>query len=283
MEQLTVRTRHGRLVLTRHGEGPPVLLLHGIPGAGCVWHPVARRLSEHAQVLVPDLLGFGGSDRPRDLATLHAASQAAALDEALDAIGVDAVTVVGHDFGGPVALLLAGRRTHLVTRLGLLAANSFPDAAVPFPLSAVTWPLLGQLAGRLLFSRASLAMMLRGGTGDAAREVDVRMHLGDDAQVRAIRTIFEGSLRHLRELYEPVEKQLRSWNGPAVVLWGDRDPFFPVEQGRRTAEAVGADLVLLPGAGHFLPQERPEEVAAAIASLLAAPPRVRSARGSTRA
>lgn len=78
------------------------------------------------------------------------------------------------------------------------------------------------------------------------------------------------SLRQLAELYRPVEDALGAISVPTLVGWGDHDPFFPVEQGRRTAEAVpGAELRLYEGAGHFLPEERPEELAADIALLVA--------------
>lgn len=271
MRKLDVRTRHGRLALSRHGQGEAVLLLHGIPGSGQSWDPVARQLAERTQVLVPDLLGFAASDRPRDVATLHAAGQAQALSDLLDTLGVGDVTVVGHDFGGPVALMLTAEQPGRITRLGLLATNVFTDTPVPPPLSLLRLPVVGRLLGPALFSRAALAVMLHVGTGRPRARLDHQAHVGDPRQVNAIRTIFEGSLRHLGELYTPVQARLEGWSGPALVAWGDRDPFFSVAQGQRTAAAVGAPLTLLPGAGHFLPQERPERVAAEIATLLQTP------------
>ena len=271
MERLSIATRHGHVALTRRGHGPPVLLLHGIPGSAAAWQPVAERLEGRMRLVIPDLLGFGASHRPTDLATLLAPGQAEALADVLDALDIAAVTVVGHDFGGPVALLLARQRPTLVTRLGLLATNAFPDTPVPMPLALLRWPLVGRLAAPLLLSRASLAMMLRTGTGAPRTRLDRTVYLGDAAQSRAIRAIFEASLRRLGELYAPVAEQLRALNIPAFVGWGDRDPFFPLDQARRTADAAHARLTLYPGAGHFLPEERPAEVAADIAALLDAP------------
>lgn len=70
--------------------------------------------------------------------------------------------------------------------------------------------------------------------------------------------------------YEGVRDALGDLALPAVVLWGDRDPFFPVEQGHRTAALLGAHVpcTILAGAGHFLPEERPDDVAAAVAELV---------------
>ena len=91
--------------------------------------------------------------------------QAEALSDALGDLGVTEATVVGHDFGGPVALSLTAYRPDLIIGLGLLATNTFRDTPIPIPLSLVTWPVVGRVMAPALFSRASLAMMLGTGTG----------------------------------------------------------------------------------------------------------------------
>ena len=267
MEEFTVDTRHGPLAFRRRGAGPAVLLLHGIPGSGRCWDQAAALVSARADVLVPDLLGFGDSARPAELSALRATGQAEALSDALEALGVTEATVVGHDFGGPVALSLTAHRPDLFVGLGLLATNTFRDTPIPIPLSLVTWPVVGRVIAPALFSRASLAMMLRTGTGKGTH-LDRAAYLGDSRQVAAIRTLFEGSLRQLDRLYRPVEQALESWSGPTFVAWGDQDPFFSVQQGERTAAAAGASLALYPGAGHYLPDERPRQVAAGVLALL---------------
>jgi pimeloyl-ACP methyl ester carboxylesterase len=255
----------------RHGQGPRVVLLHGIPGSSVSWNAVRGRLAPDHDVVIPDLLGFGGSDRPRGLRQLHTTAQAAAVEVLLDELRCNEVTVVGHDFGGPVALLLARSRPDLVARLALFATNAFTDTPVPFPLSTIRLPLVGRLAAATLLSTPSLRWMLRAGVGEPRVRLDAAAHLGDRNQRHAIRTIFDGSLRYMTELYAPVEAALGALRTPAHVGWGDRDPFFSVEQGQRTATALNATFQLLPGAGHFLPVERPTEVARAIRSLVTVP------------
>jgi pimeloyl-ACP methyl ester carboxylesterase len=189
----------------------------------------------------------------------------------MDALRVDRATFVGHDFGGPVALTLMGRRPGLVTGLGLLSANTFTDTPIPFPLSATIWPMVGWLARQALFSPVSLRMMVRRGIGVPRIAMAPERAVGDGDQARAIATIFSASLLRLSELYRPIEQALRSVAVPSFVAWGDRDPFFSVEQGRRTAGAMaGSRFELLDGAGHFLPEERPERVASLIADLVRA-------------
>ena len=178
--------------------------------------------------------------------------------------------MVAHDFGGPVAAHLLALAPSRVSALALFATNAFPDTPVPFPLSLVRVPLLGPLAARMLFSRRSLAMMVRRGVGDPGTRLDVDTYLGSKHQRAAIASVFEMSLRRLGELYAPVERALATACVPALVGWGDRDPFFPVAIGRRTAELLPeARFRLYQGAGHFLPDERPDELTADVLALAA--------------
>jgi pimeloyl-ACP methyl ester carboxylesterase len=88
---------------------------------------------------------------------------------------------------------------------------------------------------------------------------------------RWTRRIFLDSLRHLRARYEPVQRALCAVTCPSVVVWGDRDPFFPVSVGERTARSIpGARFETLQGCGHFVPGEAPAELAAIIRRQLGA-------------
>jgi pimeloyl-ACP methyl ester carboxylesterase len=255
----------------RRGGGagkPVVVLVHGIPGSAGVWDGVVSRLPDDVDVIVPDLLGFGESDRPTTIEALHAQGQAAALERLLGDTGVERAIVIGHDFGGPTAVALHARIRDRIVALGLLATNVFTDTPVPFPLTLATLPLVGRPLSRALFSGPSLAMVMRMGVGRPRTRLDRAAYLGDRRQQKAIRTIFGESLRSLASLYEPIERELAQISVPTAVAWGDHDTFFTVEDGRRTAEAVGAELTILEGAGHFLPDERPGEVASLIEGLV---------------
>ena len=251
----------------RFGVGTPLLLLHGIPGSSAVWEETSALLCKEFDVLLPDLIGFGGSRPSMDLRELHAEGQASALIDLLDELAIVSVAIAAHDFGGPVAIAMHAKRPELVSHLALYSSNAFADTPIPFPLSLVVFPLIGPLVSRLLFSRASLHVMLKFGQGRPRGPVNGK-NLGDDNQVRSTRLIFSESLTRLAELYGPIERHLGNIASPRTVGWGTSDPFFPIQQGERTAHAMRASFTRFPGAGHFLPEERPREIAADIAALV---------------
>jgi pimeloyl-ACP methyl ester carboxylesterase len=191
----------------------------------------------------------------------------------LDAMAAVPAIVVSHDYGAPISVALTARRPQSVSGLVLAAGNLFTDTPIPVPLKLVTWPLIGRLAGRLAFSTPALQMMLSAGMGRPRVPQDRASYLGDAAQRRATRTIFAGALRELADRYAEVEAALPGLRTSTVVLWGDRDPFFGIEQARRAAAALpNATLQVQAGAGHFLPVERPEAFAAAVQQLDQATP-----------
>jgi pimeloyl-ACP methyl ester carboxylesterase len=250
------------------GEGGrKILLLHGIPGSRRVWASVSQHLATEHTVLSPDLLGFGGSDVVHDINSLWIEGQGRALLGLLEQLGWQRFSVVGHDYGGPVAMglhALAGDRFETVT---LVSTNMFPDTVVPAPLSGIFLPLIGRGIAKLLFSRASLGMMVRSGMR-RRKPASLGHYLGPKTQSVAIATIFETALREMEERYAPVLNEWRKVHVPRVVVWGDSDPFFSVEVGRRTSNENGAMFRLLSRAGHFLPEECPEDLSEAVLSLL---------------
>ena len=251
----------------RGGSGSTIVLLHGIPGQGRAWDGVEAALDGSFDVVAPDLIGFGASDGPSrpTVDIVGPAAQASGVAALLDDLGVRGATVVGHDFGAPVAALLAAARPDLVVALSWLSGNAFPDTPIPFPLSLANAPVMGGLFSRLLFSAPSLRLMLSRGTGPGSPPPDAAVYIGDRRQQRTIAAIFSGALTRLAELYSPVAAALEDITVPVLVGWGDRDPFFPVEQAERTAAVSRARLRIFEGAGHFLPHECPTEIAREIA------------------
>ena len=259
------------LAFKQYGSGPQIyLLLHGIPGSSHAWAWVAQKLSsESSTVLVPDLLGFGQSARPLNFSGLWLEAQAQALTEGLEQLGVDKFHLVGHDYGGPVSVTLYKKIPGKVKSLMLLATNTFTDTPIPFPLVLIKAPIIGGLWSKAIFSKPSLSIMLKQGVGNKTAPLDSNSALGDKLQLRAIATIFYFALRELKFRYKAVEDYLPNIKVPTTVIWGTKDPFFSVKQGMRTANAIpGAKFIPLDGAGHFLPEERPDEIALELKKLI---------------
>jgi pimeloyl-ACP methyl ester carboxylesterase len=247
-------------------DAPPVVLLHGIPGWRGTWRRVARRLGGRARVIAPDLAGFGESSAAPT--GFHAAGQARLVVELIRTLHLGPVHLVGFDFGGPVAVLARAQAPDVVATLTLAATNLLTDTPIPLPLQAVRPPLVGDLFARLFFGRPGLTLMWSAAVGRRERFSlgEYRTMLRFAEGVRSTRRVFQASLRDLPGLYGPVEAALGGIDVPTRVIWGERDPFFPVAVGRRTAARIpNARFEVLKGCGHFLPMEDPEGVAAAIA------------------
>ena len=247
------------------GTGHPLVFLHGFPGNGADWERVAESLSDDHRTLVVDLLGFGSSPQPRTFDALWVDAQADALAATLDRLGLRQVALIAHDYGGPIAVTFLDRYPERVTHFAVMSTNTFGDTPVDLPLSLLKLPGLGPQLDRVFFSAASLAMLGR----IASRTRGIRPARNDAREARTIRTIFGPVLRKLDALYAEVETALGEISVPTVVLWGDRDPFFSLDQGQRTAAAIpGATFIPLIGAGHFVPIERPDAVVDAVRELV---------------
>lgn len=113
-----VRVRGFDMHVTEAGDGPPLILLHGWPQDGSMWDPLVGSLAATRRVLVPDLRGFGRSDAPHGSYAKH--ELVADVLELMDAEGIDQAAVVGHDWGGWTAWLLALEHPERVERFAAL-------------------------------------------------------------------------------------------------------------------------------------------------------------------
>lgn len=251
------------------GSGDPVVLIHGFPTCGHLWTDVVPELPAGHRVIVLDLLGFGRSDPPGQ----HPVSVRAHADRVvglLDLLGVNHAAVVGHDVGGAIALTMAARHPLRVSRLGLVASAAF-DAwpAREVKLARAMLPLTRHLPPAWILS--VLRADLQRGYVDADRaQRSIARYVRPFAGAAGRDILF----RHLVELdaadTEVLTPRLRELVQPTAIVWGRHDPFLPVATGRRLHEAIpGSTLEIVEEGCHFLPEDAPRAVAAAIAGLLA--------------
>lgn len=268
-DQLDRGTDNGTSYLTG-GEGPPVVFLHGIPGSALTWEAVATRMQEQYRVIVPDLRGFGQSEPP--VGDSYMEGQARAIKELLDLLGVKECALVTHDFGGPVGLTMMRLFPEFTVReLVLSDTNVFTDTYVPPPLRIAKIPLVNTVFFQLMVgNRFGFRMLYRGAVKEkeAASWSNFQRHLTPSGMAMT-RRIFQRSLADLEANYGDVERMLPDIQSRTLVLWGDGDPFFSTGVGERTRAAIPeAELIVFDETGHFVPEERPADVATAIHDFL---------------
>lgn len=266
-----------RLHVVHHGSGDglPVLLLHGIPTSSYLWRDVQRDLGHRHRTYAPDLVGLGCSERPGAL-RYDFQTQASLLVALADDLGLARFAVAGHDIGGGVAVHLTALARDRVAALVLLDA----------PVHADVWPVPQvRLLGAPLLGEAQTALMrlVPGGTEHLLRNALARglraSELTDKVLAHYVApfTAAAGG-RGMVELIRAFDPQATeaafslvvSDPPPSLVLWAEEDSYLSPAIGRRVAgELPGAAYVEITGAGHFLPEDRPERVAEEIAAFLA--------------
>ncbi len=272
-------TLHGRRVcyLAAGGEGPALVFLHGLGGSSATWRQVMGLVGGAARVIAPDLLGHGGSDAPGS-GDYSPAGHATWLRDLLRAVGVDSATVVGHSFGGGVALQYAHQYPERVERLVLVASGGLgPEVALA--LRAACLPgsaaVVRMLAAAAPTPMGALARRLALGLGVADRaEIDA---LSDglaslaDAAARAaflhtVRFALGWSGQRL-----DARDHLHNLDAERVLLVAGRhDGCIPVEHSEHAHRRLPGSRLAVLDAGHFPHRERPEIFTRELLAFLAA-------------
>jgi pimeloyl-ACP methyl ester carboxylesterase len=270
VEHHFVTTSDGaRLHVVAAGEGPPVLLVHGVTLSSAIFAPLLRELRTTNRVLCLDLRGHGASSTGEG--ALDFERQADDLAEVIDALGASGCTLVGHSMGGMIAqVLLARGRTALDGRVGRFVA--LDTSTGPLSTSAAR-KRFGQPLERL--AGAALTRSSERGTslfpGEDAAVWLTRASFGSTpgaAAVELARSQTQSMApRTMAGLLGPLaafdsRPLLESIDVPTTVVVGSRDLLTPPRQARRLAAGIpGADLVVIKGAGHMVMLEATEALA----------------------
>jgi pimeloyl-ACP methyl ester carboxylesterase len=256
---------HGhRVRFHRAGEGPLILLLHGIASTADTWAPVVDALAARHTVLAPDLLGHGASAKPRGDYSLGA--YASGVRDLVAALGFDRATVVGHSLGGGIAMQFAyqfpervermvlvgsgglGREVHAVLRAATLPGSELVLALVGGAWLRATGGAVGGALARLGLRAGEDLAGVASGIGSLA-DAGAR-----SAFVHTARAAIDAGGQRVSatdRLYLAAEL-------PTLIVWGERDPIIPVAHGRAAHAAIpGSRLEVFPGAGHFPHREHP--------------------------
>lgn len=263
-----VATAGDRIHVWHGGDGPPLLLLHGF-GARALWqwHDQLAAFAEHHTVVMPDLLGFGGSSSPAGDPSLE--HQVAAMLGVLDHLGLEQVDLVGMSYGGLVAWSMAIAHP---SRVGRLVLVDSPGHA---------WSADEERAMLDRFGVESAEALLVPQTPAGIRTLARlawyrRTPIPDWAARQAIEALYDphrddqiALLRHLESDIDAYAAAARRPTAPTLLVWGAHDEVFPIAVAHRLARELPATLVTIDRARHMPNAEHPRRFNAAVLAFLA--------------
>jgi pimeloyl-ACP methyl ester carboxylesterase len=282
-EFIPVQGARMRCLIT--GNGPSLLLLHGLLGTADAWGPASQRLAGGSTVYIPDALGIGGSDRVPGL-DVSLTATAHRLIELMDAKGIERADIVGTSHGGAVALMLAAFYPERVRSLVLHApANPFSDIADPL-IRFYRTPLGRWFASRIPTVPAGVQSLALGRMYGDTR----RLQSGSvERYIASLRV--QGTVEYVLSILDRWELDMAALEAalpsvrhvPTLLLWGDHDRAVSLRSGERLLEYFDrASLVVIPGAGHLPHEEVPMVFAGAINGFLGDLKREQSHRSGSR-
>jgi pimeloyl-ACP methyl ester carboxylesterase len=266
VEYLTI---HGhRRAFVRTGSGPVLLLLHGLGADHTTWEPVIDQLARRYTVVAPDLLGHGQSAKPR--ADYSLGGYANGMRDLLTVLGIDKVTLVGHSFGGGVAMQFAYQFPERTERLILVGSGGLGPEVSPV-IRAITTPGFEYVMGPLT------APGVRQVVAAAIRALK-RTRIKEFRDFDEVATVYETFKDFdARSAICHVTRAVVDWRGqivtmadraylteemPMAVVWGRDDMVIPVRHANNAAAmAPKARVEVIPNAGHFPHKDHPQRFA----------------------
>lgn len=257
--EIQYRVIHGyRRAFVRAGEGPAVLLIHGIGDSSDTWRGVVRSLARDHTVIAPDLLGHGRSDKPR--ADYSIAAYANAMRDLLSVLGVDRATIVGHSLGGGVAMQFAYQYPERCERLVLVSTGGVSHEVHPAlrlasaPTAELLLPLIRFPLTR--FSVWSAIRLLQLAGTDLGQDADHLLGMFDALPDRTARRAFVRTIRAVvdwrGQAITMLDRCYLTREIPTLLVWGARDAVLPVGHAHVAHAAMpGSRLEVFPDAGHF--------------------------------
>jgi pimeloyl-ACP methyl ester carboxylesterase len=272
LELRTAGVREGTIFYAVTGEGPPVLLLHGFGGEIWVWEKQVAGLSKRYRLYIPDLIGYGYSDRPKVEYT--PALFIDSIKQFMDQLGLRRASLIGNSMGGGIAWAFALTYPERVDKLILI--DSTPSDVVPevrnpsfrWFLAIRNIPFLPYLAVALHtrgMLRATLMEMVFDDRLISDAVVERQYLIGRIAGTARVMT---STARHAEEV-KRYGDALGTLVKPTLIIWGDQDEVFPRAVGEKLQKSIeGSELAVIRESGHMPMWERPDETNQAILEFL---------------
>jgi pimeloyl-ACP methyl ester carboxylesterase len=269
----TVDIPAGRIAYIEKGQGPVALFIHGVPLNGYHWRHAIEGLSNMRRCIAPDMMGLGHTEVPASQ-PLDFDAQAQMLTAFLDALGIGEIDLVGNDSGGGIAQILAASAPSRIRSLTLTNCDTHdnwpPAAFMPIVELGKAGKFGDALAGLLANPPAArspaglgiafefpeqlsdevLNVYLRPITATPERRAQISRYVAVQNNAQTVR----------------IEDKLKTFDKPTLILWGDKDVFFPAEWAHWLGKTIPGTrkIAILEGARLFFPEERPEMFCAAV-------------------
>jgi pimeloyl-ACP methyl ester carboxylesterase len=248
------------------GAGDAVVLLHGMPTWGYLWHRWLPALSTTRRVLIPDLLGFGYSDK-NDTFDRSIARQAEMIDTWLEQLGVTRATFVGHDIGGGIALRLATLFPDRVSRLCLMNSVCYDSWPVEIMLQLGHPEVYRKMSAgaAMTMLRPALKMAFASSPADELMDGLLAPYSTEVGKLSLIRNAAALNTNLTTEL-TPLLSQITA---PTLIVWGEDDKVQLVKYAERLAADIPqATLVRVRDARHFVMIDQHDDVARQVAGFV---------------
>ncbi len=257
------------------GEGDPVLMVHGNPTWSFYWRRLVLALSPRQRAIAVDHLGCGLSEKPLDY-PYRLEDHVANLAGLVQTLDLENITLVVHDWGGPIGLSAAVQLQERIGRLVILNTGAFPPPSIPLRIRCCRIPLLGNFMVRRLnlFARLALKMAThRKQLSKPARDgllSPYDSYANRIAIARFIEQIPSSPGHPNWQLLCSLEKQLQGLsNIPTRIIWGMKDWCFTPHCLDRLMEIFPhADVTRLEDVGHYVMEENPDRVIQLVSEFL---------------
>ena len=251
------------LYYEEQGKGAPVLLLHGFGTSTYTWRYVAPELAKTNRVISVDLKGFGQSDKPFD-ERYSVSDQAELIGQLIEDKDLRDLTIVGHSFGGGVALMLALQQNERlggrIKRLVLIDSIAYPQQ-IPTFFRLLHVPVVSQVGVRMVPATVETRVALQIAYFDDSKidpkEIEIyaaplRTAAGKQAMIDSVRQIVPEDIEELSKRYNTITL-------PTLILWCDHDRIVPLDVGLRLRRTLpNSTFRLVDRCGHLPQEEQPE-------------------------
>lgn len=244
------------LAFEEHGQGIPVIFLHGFPFDHTIWQPLVPLLQSDARLILPDLRGFGNSPVTEGVYSMRLlADDVLAL---MDRLSIDRAVLVGHSMGGYIALSFAQAYPNRLAGLGLVATQAAADTPERRQSRYKTADSVKHKGARVVASTMVSTLTPRAELVQPITDLILRTHPAG----------IVGALKGMAERHD-LTGILSSVHVPAVVIAGTDDQLLSMERSEMMAQMLPKGwLVKVPGTGHMLMMEEPAQIADALRQVI---------------